>query len=85
MWLAAGNLWEITLILLEKMFTSLEGFLYQCNASSQRNNLIKLTHYDGTKKGAHDSQIVRAKENLKLTYGWPRQRQASGINQQIKS
>ena len=25
-----------------------------------RNNLIKLTHYDGTKKRAHDSIIVRA-------------------------
>ena len=34
-----------------------------CNASSQRNNLIKLTLYDETKKRAHDSQIVRAKEN----------------------
>ena len=27
---------------------------------------IKLTHHDETKKRAHDSQIVRAKENLKL-------------------
>ena len=25
----------------------------------------ELTHYNETKKGAHDSQIVRAKENLK--------------------
>ena len=29
------------------------------------NTLIKLTHHDETKKRAHDSQIVRAKENLK--------------------
>ena len=29
-----------------------------------RNNLIKLTHYDETKKRAHDSQIVRAEDNL---------------------
>ena len=38
-----------------------------CNASSQRNNLIKLTHNVETKKMAHDSRIVRAKENLKLS------------------
>ena len=30
---------------------------------------IKLTQYDETKKRAHDSQIVRAKENLKLSHG----------------
>ena len=43
--------------------------------------LIKLTHYGETKKRAHDSQIVRAKVNLKLGYGRPNQRQASGTNQ----
>ena len=37
----------------------------------QRNNQIRLSHYDDTKKMAHDSQIVRAKENLKLSYGGP--------------
>ena len=41
------------------------------------NNLIKLTHYDGTKKRAHDSQI--AKENLKLSQDGPSCRYASGI------
>ena len=34
---------------------------------------------------AHNSQIVRAQENLKLSYAGPSQRQASGINQQIKA
>ena len=34
-----------------------------CKVSSYRNNIIKLTHYDETEKRAHDSQIVRAKEN----------------------
>ena len=34
------------------------------NASSQRNDQIKLTHFDETKKGNYDSQVVRAKENL---------------------
>ena len=29
---------------------------------------MKLTHHDETKKRAHDSQIVRAKENLKLSH-----------------
>ena len=33
------------------------------------NTLIKLTLRDETKKRAHDSQIVRAKENLKLSHG----------------
>ena len=33
------------------------------------NTLIKLTLHDETKKRAHDSQIVRAKENLKLSHG----------------
>ena len=37
------------------------------------------------RKGAHDSQIVRDKENIKLSYGGPSQRQASGTNQQIKA
>ena len=34
---------------------------------------------------AHDSQIVRAKENLKLSDGGPSQRQASVTNQLIKA
>ena len=34
---------------------------------------------------AHDSQIVRAKENLKLSYGGPSQRQVSGTNRRIKA
>ena len=32
------------------------------------NTIIKLTLHDETKKMAHDSQIVRAKENLKLRH-----------------
>ena len=56
-------------------------FFSQCNASSQRNNLIKITHYDETMKRANDSQIVRANKNLKLSYGGPSQGQASGTNQ----
>ena len=49
------------------------------------NNSINLTHYNVTKKKAHDSQIVRAKENLKLSYGGPGQGQATGLNQRIKA
>ena len=40
-----------------------------CNVLSWRNTLIKLTHYDETKKRAHDSLKVRAKKNLKLSHG----------------
>ena len=54
----------------------------QCIISE--NNQIKLTHYDDTKKRANDSQIVRAKENLKLSYGGPSQRQASSTNYALK-
>ena len=34
---------------------------------------------------AHDSHIVRARENLKLKYGGPSQGQALDTNQQIKA
>ena len=34
----------------------------------QPTNAIKLTNHDETRKRAHDSQIVRAKENLKLSH-----------------
>ena len=50
----------------------------QCSASSQRNNIIKLTPYGDTKKRAYISQKVRAKENLKLSHDGSIQRQASG-------
>ena len=49
------------------------------------NTLIKLTLHDETKKRAHDSQIVRAKENLKLSHGGSSYRKASGTNPPIKA
>ena len=61
-----------------KLFSSHRGFL-----TNVMYYQIKLTH-DDTKKRAHDSQIVRVKENLKLSYGGPRQRQAFGTSQRIK-
>ena len=36
------------------------------------NTLIKLTLHYETKKMAYDSQIVKAKENLKLSHGGSR-------------
>ena len=50
-----------------------------CNVyvSSQRINIIKSTHYDETRKRAHDLQIVRAKETLNLIHGGHGKRQAS--------
>ena len=50
-----------------------------------RNNIIKLSHYDESEKRAHDSQIDRAKENLKLSNGGPSYSQASGPNPPIKA
>ena len=49
-------------------------------SSVQINSIIKLTHCDETEKLAHDYQIVRAKENLKLRHGGPSYIQASGTN-----
>ena len=40
---------------------------------------------DETEKRAHDSQIVRAKENLKLNHGGPSYSQISGTNPPIKA
>ena len=37
------------------------------------------------RKRAHASWIVRAKENIKLSYAGLSQRQPSGTNQQIKA
>ena len=60
-------------------------FFVFLNIVMYHHNLIKLTHYDETKKRAHDSQIVRAKEELKLSHSTPSQRQASGTNKRIKA
>ena len=49
-----------------------------CNVGPQRNTLTILTHYNGTKIRAHDSQIVKAKVNLKLSQGGASRGQASG-------
>ena len=49
------------------------------------NTLIKLTLHDETKKRAIDTQIVRAKENLKLSHGGSSYRYASGTNPPIKA
>ena len=51
---------------------------------SNRNNLIKFTHYDETKTMNYDLQIVRAKENLKLSHGGSSLGQASDTNPSMK-
>ena len=58
--------------------------LFTNNKSSRwEHNLLKLTHLGETKNRAHGSQIVSAKENLKMSNAGPSQRQASGTNQLI--
>ena len=37
------------------------------------DNIVKLKHYDDTRKIAYDSQIFRAKEYLKLSHDGPSQ------------
>ena len=56
----------------------------QCIITEKQYNQI-ITLHDETKKRAPNSQIVGAKENLKLSYGGPIRRQASGTNQRIKA
>ena len=65
------------------LFSSHGGFL--TNLMYHHRETIKLTHFDDTKKGTHDSQIVRAKENPKLSYDGPSQRQASDTKERIKT
>ena len=49
-----------------------------CNVISQRNNQIKLTHYDEIRKMAHDSHTIV--KNLKLSHRGLSQRQVSATN-----
>ena len=56
----------------------------QCIIMEKHSKII-LTHHDETKKRAHDSQIVRAKENLKLSHGGSSYGYASGLNSTIKA
>ena len=67
----------------QKVF-SLQGGFQTSAMHHHRKNLIKLTHNDETKKRANDSQIVRTKENLKLSYDGPSLGYASCTNQRIK-
>ena len=52
----------------QEMFSSYGGHLTNA-VYHLGETLVKLTHHDETKKRAHDSQIVRAKENLKFSHG----------------
>ena len=52
-----------------KLFRSHGGFL-----TYAMYHYREITHYDETKTMAHETQIVRAKENQKLSQGGPRQR-----------
>ena len=52
---------------IQEMFSSHGGILTIAMYHHGEKTLIKLTHYNETKKMAHDSQIVRAKENLNHT------------------
>ena len=66
------------------MFSLHRGFLPNAMHPHRETNLIKLTHYDKTKKRALDLQIARSKENLKLIYGGPSQGQACVNDVQTK-
>ena len=66
------------------LFSS-NGGLPNAKHHHREKNLLKLTHYDETKKRAHDSQLVRTKVNLKLSHSRPSQRQASATNQRVEA
>ena len=50
--------------------------------TEKKSNPVR--HQGETKKMAYDSKIERVKGNLKLSYGGPRLRQASGTYQSMK-
>ena len=83
--------WRITALERTTVYATAVGSLnafnwYQIFALDSVDVKTKIiTHYDGTKKRARDSQIARAKVNPKLSHGGPSQRQASGANQPIKT
>ena len=54
----------------QNLYSSHGGFLTNAKTLSQRNNLSTFTY---NVERAHVSQIVKAKENLKLSYGGPNQ------------
>ena len=64
----------------KKVFSSHEGFLTTA-MYHHRETILS----NDTKKRVHDSQIVRAKENLKLSHGGPSQRRASDTRKPIKT
>ena len=55
----------------------------QCVLTEKHSNQI--TTLWRNKERVHDSQKVRAKENLKFGHSGPIQIQAAGINQRIKA
>ena len=57
---------DSAVVKVQEMFSS-HGSLLSNAMYHHGETLIKLTHHHETKKRAHDSQIVRAKENLKLS------------------
>ena len=71
---------------LDSVVVKTQNCLARMEASSQRNNQIRIKHYDKTKKMANDSQIVRAnkKPQFELRLAQP-QRKRSGINKRIKA
>ena len=67
MHLLVPNLYPVVEV--QEMFSS-HGSLITIAMNHHGETLNKLTHNDETKKRAHDSHIVIAKENLKLSHGW---------------
>ena len=62
--------------------TTIDIDIYNDKLSQSGDRILSshIANYDDTKKMAHDSQTVRDKENIKLSYGGPSQQQASGTN-----
>ena len=77
--------WYQIIALDSAVVEELELFISHGGHLTNAMYLTKLTHYVETKKRAHDSQIVRAKENLKLSHGGSSYRLASGTNKRIKA
>ena len=66
------------------MYSGVRLFMHLYVSAAIHLSLFKLTHYDKIKIMPYDSQIVCAKENIKFSYCWPSQCQASAPTNRLK-
>ena len=76
---------DFTIVKTQQLFSLHGGFLNKIMQSITTEKQSSLINSLGRNKENDSSRIVRANEHLKLNYGGPSERQASGTNQQINA